>query len=70
MPIRVKGLTGYKTYNLVGDMHFQLTTDDNSTIKILEVANVLFDPSRDINLIASEDINKTDWDVNLSANPS
>eukprot|EP00961_Rhodomonas_salina_P121688 1638569-Rhodomonas_salina.1 len=50
-------------------MHFQLTTNDNSTIKILEVANVLFDPSGDINLIASEDINKTDWDVNLSANP-
>eukprot|EP00961_Rhodomonas_salina_P099680 1340596-Rhodomonas_salina.1 len=67
-PIRVKGLTGYKTYYLAGDMHFQLTTDDNSTIKILEVVNVLFDPSGDI--ISSEDINRTDWDVNLSANPS
>eukprot|EP00961_Rhodomonas_salina_P249720 3375447-Rhodomonas_salina.1 len=69
-PIQVKGLTGYKTYDLVGDMHFPLTTDDNSTIKILEVENVLFDPSGDINLIDSNDINKTDWDVNLSANPS
>eukprot|EP00961_Rhodomonas_salina_P251319 3397875-Rhodomonas_salina.1 len=37
---------------MAGDMHFPLTTDDNSMIKILEVANVLFDPSVDINLIA------------------
>eukprot|EP00961_Rhodomonas_salina_P102609 1380036-Rhodomonas_salina.1 len=55
---------------MAGDMHFPLTTDNNSTIKILEVSNVLFDPSGDINLIASDDINKTDWDVNLSVNPS
>eukprot|EP00961_Rhodomonas_salina_P215665 2913386-Rhodomonas_salina.1 len=50
-------------------MHFQLMTDDNFTIKTLEIENVLYDPTGDINLIASEDINMTNWDVNLSANP-
>eukprot|EP00961_Rhodomonas_salina_P111398 1498887-Rhodomonas_salina.1 len=44
-------------------------TNDNSMIKTLEIENVLYDPTGDINLIASEDINMTNWDVNLSANP-
>eukprot|EP00961_Rhodomonas_salina_P234133 3164016-Rhodomonas_salina.1 len=54
---------------MTGDMHFPLTSDDNSTIQTLEVQNVLYDPTGDINLIASNDINATNWDVNLSANP-
>eukprot|EP00961_Rhodomonas_salina_P081762 1099217-Rhodomonas_salina.1 len=68
-PIRVKGLTGYKTYDMTGDMHFPLISDDNSMVQTLEYQNVLYYPTGDINLIASDNINTTNWDVNLSANP-
>eukprot|EP00961_Rhodomonas_salina_P244769 3308066-Rhodomonas_salina.1 len=37
-------------------------------VQMLVIENALFDPSWDINLIASDDIKATDWNVNLSAN--
>eukprot|EP00961_Rhodomonas_salina_P104331 1404379-Rhodomonas_salina.1 len=68
-PVLVNGLTGYKSYDITGDLYFPLVSDAFQ-IQTLVVENALFDSTGDINLIASDDINATSWDVNLSANPS
>eukprot|EP00961_Rhodomonas_salina_P227139 3071106-Rhodomonas_salina.1 len=65
-PVLVKGLTGFKSYYIVCDLHFPLVSDTHQ-IQTLVIENALFDPSGDINLIASDNINATLWDVNLSA---
>eukprot|EP00961_Rhodomonas_salina_P245156 3312729-Rhodomonas_salina.1 len=67
-PVLVKGLTGYKSYDIVGDLYFPLVSDANA-VETLVIENALYDPTGDINLVASDDINATDWDVNLSSNP-
>eukprot|EP00961_Rhodomonas_salina_P045879 615946-Rhodomonas_salina.1 len=38
--------------------------DGHTTTLVLP--DVIYDPTRDINLISTDDINKTDWDINLS----
>eukprot|EP00961_Rhodomonas_salina_P039500 530562-Rhodomonas_salina.1 len=66
----LKGLTGYKSYNIVGNLHFPLASDANAVeLETLVIKNVLYDPTRDINFVASDDINAAYWDVNLSLNP-
>eukprot|EP00961_Rhodomonas_salina_P139586 1878486-Rhodomonas_salina.2 len=67
-PVLVKGLTGYKSYDIVGYLHFPFVSDANA-VETLVIENTLYDPTRDSNLVASDDINATDWDVNLSLNP-
>eukprot|EP00961_Rhodomonas_salina_P105490 1420344-Rhodomonas_salina.1 len=57
-PVVVKGLTGYKSYDVAGDLHFPLVSDAFQ-IQTLVVENTLFDSTGDINLIASDDINAT-----------
>eukprot|EP00961_Rhodomonas_salina_P062730 842154-Rhodomonas_salina.1 len=59
-PVLVK-LTGYKSYDVAGDLHFPLVSDAFQ-IQTLVVENTLFDSTGDINLIASDDINATSWD--------
>eukprot|EP00961_Rhodomonas_salina_P075994 1020216-Rhodomonas_salina.1 len=67
-PVLVKGLTGYKSYDIVGNLYFPLMSNANA-VEMLVIENTLYDPTGDINLVASNDINTTDWDVNLSSNP-
>eukprot|EP00961_Rhodomonas_salina_P069501 933292-Rhodomonas_salina.2 len=53
-PVRVKGLTGYQSYDLACDMHFPLISDDDKMETFKLVINcALFDPTGDINLIAT-----------------
>eukprot|EP00961_Rhodomonas_salina_P147392 1983482-Rhodomonas_salina.1 len=51
----------------MADLHLQVVDDNGSPITIV-IPNIFYDPSREINLISSNDVNKTDWDVNFSAN--
>eukprot|EP00961_Rhodomonas_salina_P038065 511923-Rhodomonas_salina.1 len=61
---KVKGLTGYQSYDLACDLYVPLLSE-NGTIETLIVNSALFDPTSNINLIASEDVNKSNWDVNF-----
>eukprot|EP00961_Rhodomonas_salina_P246824 3334510-Rhodomonas_salina.1 len=54
--LRVKGLSGYKIYNLAGDLHF-LINDDNDIQRELIVKAALYDPAGNINLIATDTLN-------------
>eukprot|EP00961_Rhodomonas_salina_P279787 3779517-Rhodomonas_salina.1 len=60
-PLLVKGLSGYKIYNLAGDLHF-LINDNNDIQRELIVKAALYYPAGDINLIATDDLNATNWD--------
>eukprot|EP00961_Rhodomonas_salina_P249121 3367036-Rhodomonas_salina.1 len=60
-PKRVKGLSGFKVYNLAGDMHFPINVD-NGIERTLVIKDALFNASGDINLIATDDLNTTNWD--------
>eukprot|EP00961_Rhodomonas_salina_P076528 1027677-Rhodomonas_salina.1 len=64
----VKGLRGYKIYNLAGDLHFPIN-DNNDIQRELIVKAALYNPAGDINLIATDDLNTTNWDVNFSLHP-
>eukprot|EP00961_Rhodomonas_salina_P024633 331846-Rhodomonas_salina.2 len=55
-PVLVKGLTGYKSYDIIGDLHFPLVSDANA-VETLVIENALYDPTGDINLVASDYIN-------------
>eukprot|EP00961_Rhodomonas_salina_P247801 3348123-Rhodomonas_salina.1 len=49
-------------------MHFPIN-DDNGIERTLVIKDSLFDASGDINLIATDDLNTTNWDVNFSMHP-
>eukprot|EP00961_Rhodomonas_salina_P011979 160845-Rhodomonas_salina.1 len=49
-------------------MHFPIN-DDNGTERTLVIKDALFNASGDINLIATDDLNTTNWDVNFSMHP-
>eukprot|EP00961_Rhodomonas_salina_P026357 355812-Rhodomonas_salina.1 len=66
--LRVKGMSGYKIYNLAGDLHFPIN-DDNNIQRELIVKAALYYPAGDINLITTDDLNTTNWDVNFSLHP-
>eukprot|EP00961_Rhodomonas_salina_P199110 2685857-Rhodomonas_salina.1 len=58
-PKCVKGLSGFKVYNLAGDFPIN---DYNGIERTLVIKDALFDASGDINLIATDDLNTTNWD--------
>eukprot|EP00961_Rhodomonas_salina_P254023 3433280-Rhodomonas_salina.1 len=64
-PLLVKGLSWYMIYNLAGDLHFQIN-NDNDIQRELIVKAALYYPAGDMNLIATDDLNATNWDVNFS----
>eukprot|EP00961_Rhodomonas_salina_P128093 1726534-Rhodomonas_salina.1 len=47
------------------DLHLPLVTTDGNNITII-LCDVIYDPNGDINLISTDNINRTDWDINLS----
>eukprot|EP00961_Rhodomonas_salina_P056185 754665-Rhodomonas_salina.1 len=47
-PVLVKGMTGYNTYDVTGDLHFPLVSDAFQ-IQLLVVENALFNSTGDIN---------------------
>eukprot|EP00961_Rhodomonas_salina_P113798 1530287-Rhodomonas_salina.1 len=51
----------------MADLHLPVVDDNGSPITIV-IPNIFYDLSWEINLISSNDANKTDWDVNFSAN--
>eukprot|EP00961_Rhodomonas_salina_P039636 532398-Rhodomonas_salina.1 len=59
----VKGLSWYKVYNLEGGLHFQIN-DNNYIQRELIMKAVLYYPAGNINLIATDDLNATNWDDN------
>eukprot|EP00961_Rhodomonas_salina_P197807 2669426-Rhodomonas_salina.1 len=65
-PRSVRGLIGSKTYTMSGDLHLPLTTTDGHSTTLV-LCNVIYDPTGDINLISTDDINNTYWDINLSS---
>eukprot|EP00961_Rhodomonas_salina_P100828 1356726-Rhodomonas_salina.1 len=64
-PRSVRGLIWSKTFTMCCNLHLPLVTTDSTNATIV-LRDVIYDPTGDINLISTNDINKTDWDINLS----
>ena len=67
-PTNIAGYNGSKTLDMRGDLHLPVKAEDGSQRDIV-LPYVHYDPCGHINLISTDDIKKTHWDVNFSWNP-
>jgi len=58
-PVQIKGFNSNKTLHLMADLHLPVVDDNRSPIMIV-IPNIFYYPSGEINLISSNDVNKTD----------
>mmetsp|Transcript_62677 Transcript_62677/g.130290 ORF Transcript_62677/g.130290 Transcript_62677/m.130290 type:complete len:366 (-) Transcript_62677:966-2063(-) len=67
-PTHVKGLTGVKTLDLQADLHLPVRTATNKQHTIC-VWSVFYDPDGHYNLISSDQLNASAYDVFLTTDP-
>ena len=67
-PTNIAGYNGSKTLDMRGDLHLPVKAEDGSLQNIV-LPYVHYDPCGHINLISTDDLKRTHWDVNFSWNP-
>mmetsp|Transcript_61737 Transcript_61737/g.127622 ORF Transcript_61737/g.127622 Transcript_61737/m.127622 type:complete len:569 (+) Transcript_61737:1829-3535(+) len=68
MPVTIRGLTGTKVLDLQADLHLPVRTATN-TQHTISVQSVFYDPDGHYNLVSSDQLNASAYDVLLTRDP-
>jgi len=69
IPVSIAGLSGYKTLYLKADLHLPVRTAAGHEHSIV-IHNVFYDPEGHFNLVSSDQLNASRYDVMLTADPT
>mmetsp|Transcript_62377 Transcript_62377/g.129465 ORF Transcript_62377/g.129465 Transcript_62377/m.129465 type:complete len:121 (-) Transcript_62377:204-566(-) len=69
IPVQIAGLSGYKILYMKADLHLPVHTAGGIAHTII-IQDVFYDPDGHFNLVSSDQLNATNYDVMLTANPA
>jgi len=69
IPVQIAGLSGYKILYMKADVHLPVHTA-GGTAHTITVHDVFYDPDGHFNLISSDQLNASNYDVMLTADPT